>query len=48
MVTYVGLATFTEQGIRTIKDSPKRADAFRETAKGFGVTVKELVWTRGR
>lgn len=48
MVTYVVLAKFTEQGIRNVKDSPKRADAFKETAKTFGVTVKEIVWTQGR
>ena len=48
MVTYVVLAKFTEQGIRNAKDSPKRADAFKEMAKTFGVTVKDIVWTRGR
>jgi len=48
MVTYVALAKFTEQGLRNAKDSPKRADAFKEMAKTFGVTVKDIVWTRGR
>src|SRR5437016_14048756 len=48
MVTYVVLAKFTDQGIRNAKDSPKRADAFKEMAKTFGVTVKEIVWTQGR
>jgi uncharacterized protein with GYD domain len=48
MVTYVALAKFTEQGFRNAKDSPKRADAFKEMAKTFGVTVKDIVWTRGR
>jgi uncharacterized protein with GYD domain len=48
MVTYVVLAKFTEQGVRNAKDSPKRADAFKEMAKTFGVSVKELVWTQGR
>jgi uncharacterized protein with GYD domain len=48
MVTYVVLGNFTDQGIRNAKDSPKRADAFKEMAKTFGVTVKELVWTQGR
>jgi uncharacterized protein with GYD domain len=48
MATYVVLANFTDQGIRNAKDSPKRADAFKEMAKTFGVTVKELVWTQGR
>jgi uncharacterized protein with GYD domain len=48
MITYVVLAKFTDQGIRSVKDSPKRADAFRQLAKTFGVTVKEIVWTMGR
>lgn len=48
MVTYVVLANFTDQGIRNIKDSPKRADAFKEMAKTFGVSVKALMWTQGR
>jgi uncharacterized protein with GYD domain len=48
MVTYVVLAKFTDQGIRSAKDSPKRADAFKEMAKTFGVTLKEILWTQGR
>jgi uncharacterized protein with GYD domain len=48
MATYVVLGNFTDQGIRNAKDSPKRAEAFKEMAKTFGVTVKELVWTQGR
>ena len=48
MVAYVVLANFTNQGIRNVKDSPKRADAFKQMAKTFGVTVKEIVWTQGR
>ncbi|AHY56151.1 GYD domain-containing protein [Bradyrhizobium japonicum] len=48
MVTYVVLGNFTDQGVRSVKDSPKRAEAFKEMAKTFGVTVKEIVWTQGR
>src|SRR6266436_15570 len=48
MVTYVVLAKFTDQGIRNAKDSPKRADAFKQMAKTFGVTVKDIFWTQGR
>ena len=47
MVTYVVLSKFTDQGIRNAKDSPKRADAFKQP-KTFGVTVKEIFWTQGR
>jgi uncharacterized protein with GYD domain len=48
MATYVILATFTDQGLKTAKDSPKRAEAFRQMAKTFGVTVKDIFWTQGR
>lgn len=48
MVTYVVLAKFTDQGIRSAKESPKRADAFKQLAKTFGVTVKDIFWTQGR
>jgi uncharacterized protein with GYD domain len=48
MVTYVVLAKFTDQGAKTAKDSPKRAEAFRQMAQTFGVTVKDIFWTQGR
>lgn len=48
MPTYVTLASFTDQGMRNIKDSPKRADAFKRLAKEHGCTVKELLWIHGR
>ncbi|MBR1126288.1 GYD domain-containing protein [Bradyrhizobium lablabi] len=48
MVAYVVLANFTDQGVRNAKESPKRADAFKDLAKTFGVTVREIVWTQGR
>ncbi len=38
MMTYVVLTTFTDQGVKDAKDSPKRAEAFRQMAKTFGVT----------
>ena len=48
MVTYVVLAKFTDQGIRNAKESPRRADAFKQLAKTFGVSVKDIFWTQGR
>jgi uncharacterized protein with GYD domain len=48
MATYIMLANFTDQGIRNVKDSVKRAETFRELAKGAGVTVKDLYWTLGQ
>jgi uncharacterized protein with GYD domain len=48
MVTYIVLATFTDQGVKNAKDSPKRAEAFKQMAKTFDVTVKDIFWTQGR
>ncbi|MDD5218608.1 MAG: GYD domain-containing protein [Candidatus Omnitrophica bacterium] len=48
MASYVVLSGFTEQGIRTVKETAKRANKFRETAKEMGATIKEIYWTLGR
>ena len=48
MATYCVLASFTEQGVRNAKDSPQRAEAFKEMAKKCGVTVKDLYWAQGQ
>ena len=48
MATFISLSNFTDQGVRGIKDSPKRAEALRAMAKKLGVTIKEIYWTVGR
>jgi uncharacterized protein with GYD domain len=48
MATYIMLASFTDQGIRNVKDTTKRADAFKELAKDSGATVKDMYWTLGQ
>lgn len=48
MATYCVLGSFTDQGVRNAKDSPKRADAFKEMAKKCGATVKDLYWAQGQ
>jgi uncharacterized protein with GYD domain len=48
MATFVLLASFTDQGIRSVKDTTKRAEAFQQTAKKAGVKVKDLYWTLGQ
>jgi len=48
MATYVGLVKLTDQGIRNVKDTTKRAKSFREMAEKAGVKVKEILWTLGR
>lgn len=47
MATYIVLANFTDQGIRTVKDTTKRSDIVAETAKKFGATMKAEYWTLG-
>ena len=48
MAIYIMLASFTDQGIRKVNDSPKRTDAFREMAKKCGATVRDTFWTLGQ
>ena len=48
MATFVVLASFTEQGIRNVKETISRAEAFKELAKKSRVTVKDMYWTLGR
>ena len=48
MATYVVLSSFTDHGIKKAKDSPKRAEAFKQMTKTFGATVKDIFWTQGR
>jgi uncharacterized protein with GYD domain len=48
MPTYIVLNHFTEQGIRNVKDTTKRADALGEMAKKVGATLKDAYWTIGR
>jgi uncharacterized protein with GYD domain len=47
MSTYIVLTSFTDQGIRNVKDTTKRADAVKALAQKFGVTAKEFFWTLG-
>lgn len=48
MLTYIVLASFTDQGIRNIKETTRRADAAKEMASRFGVTMREIYWTQGQ
>jgi uncharacterized protein with GYD domain len=47
MPYYVTLAKYTDQGIRNIKDSPKRADAFEAAVKANGGTMKDFYLVMG-
>lgn len=47
MATFISLVSFTDQGIRNVKDSPNRYEAFRAMAGKLGVTVKNVFYTVG-
>ena len=48
MAYYVLLTSFTDQGVKTVKDTVKRADAFKELAARSGIKVHSLFWTLGQ
>ena len=47
MATFVVLLNFTDQGIRNVKDSPERLNAFRAMAEQTGVSIKSVYYTVG-
>jgi uncharacterized protein with GYD domain len=47
MSTYVSLINWTEQGIKAIKDAPKRLDATKKTLQKLGGGVKAYYMTQG-
>jgi uncharacterized protein with GYD domain len=47
MPTFMISMKFTDQGIRTIKEAPKRASAARDLAKKMGVEIKQVWLTSG-
>jgi len=48
MPTYIWLGKWTDQGIRNVKETTKRAKSFREMSEKAGVKVREILWTMGR
>ena len=47
MATFISLINFTDQGIRNVKDSPQRYEAFMAMAQKLGVTIKSIYYTVG-
>ena len=47
MATYILLVNYTEQGIKAIKDSPKRVDGVRNLAQKLGGKMDDLYLTMG-
>lgn len=48
MPTYVFLANLTDQGVREVEDTTKRAQTTDEIIKGHGGTTRDILWTQGR
>lgn len=48
MATFVSLVNFTDQGIRNVKESPARLEAFKAMGEKLGVTLKGAYYTSGR
>jgi uncharacterized protein with GYD domain len=48
MAYYVLLVDFTDQGVRNVRETVKRADAFKALAEKQGAKVKTLLWTLGQ
>jgi uncharacterized protein with GYD domain len=47
MPTYVTLVNWTDQGIRNVKEAPKRMEAFEAAVKSSGGSVKGLYLLMG-
>jgi uncharacterized protein with GYD domain len=47
MPTFILTLNWTEQGIRAVKDAPKRSQAAKELAKKLGVEIKQAYLTSG-
>jgi uncharacterized protein with GYD domain len=47
MPTFMLSLNWTDQGIRSVKDAPKRATAARDLAKKVGVEIKQVYLTSG-
>jgi uncharacterized protein with GYD domain len=47
MATFITNIKFTQQGVKGIDDTTKRAAAFKAAAKKLGVKVTDIYWTLG-
>jgi uncharacterized protein with GYD domain len=47
VATFIATVKFTEKGIQGIRETGKRANAFKAAAKKMGVKVTGVYWTLG-
>jgi uncharacterized protein with GYD domain len=48
MPTYISLISFTQKGVETIKDGPKRLDAAKERFRAAGAELKAFYLITGQ
>lgn len=48
MRKYIALVSFTEEGIRKVRDTGKRAKKFAEQAAKKGISIDHTYWTTGK
>jgi uncharacterized protein with GYD domain len=47
MASYIALFQLTDQGVRNVKDTTKRAAALTEMASKMGTKIVDIFWTLG-
>ena len=47
MATFITTIKFTQQGLKSIDDTTKRASSLKATGKKMGVKVTDIYWTLG-
>lgn len=47
MATFISTIKFTDQGIKAIGETTKRAAAVKSVAKKMGIKMKDIYWTLG-
>ena len=47
MATFIATTKFTQKGLEEIRETTKRAAAFKTAAKKMGVSVSGIYWTTG-
>ena len=48
MPTYIVLANYTDQGVKTIKAAPQRMEAASKRIAGMGGKIKDVYYTLGQ
>lgn len=48
MPTYITLASWTDQGVRSVKESPARLDAAKDMFRSLGAELKEFYLVTGQ